>query len=56
MCGIAGYTTWQQPSAELTKLEQMGEAIFHRGPDAGSVYFDDNIGMVHRRLATIDLS
>lgn len=34
----------------------MGQAIIHRGPDAGAVYQDDRIGLVHRRLSIIDLS
>jgi asparagine synthase (glutamine-hydrolysing) len=34
----------------------MGQAIIHRGPDAGAVWMDDNIGFVHRRLSILDLS
>ncbi|MCK7544030.1 asparagine synthase (glutamine-hydrolyzing) [Marinobacter bryozoorum] len=37
-------------------LEAMGQAIIHRGPDAGATWQDDNIGLVHRRLSIIDLS
>ncbi|GLX82109.1 asparagine synthase (glutamine-hydrolyzing) [Thalassotalea eurytherma] len=56
MCGIAGYTTFNAEPATKASLEKMGEAIIHRGPDAGNVYYDENIGLCHRRLAIIDLS
>src|SRR5690554_4342144 len=34
----------------------MGESIRHRGPDAGAIWTDDEVGLVHRRLSIIDLS
>lgn len=34
----------------------MGEAIVHRGPDAGAIWMDDQIALVHRRLSILDLS
>lgn len=37
-------------------LEAMGEAIRHRGPDAGATWLDEQIGLVHRRLSILDLS
>lgn len=56
MCGIAGLTTFNKSQVETDVLESMGQAIFHRGPDAGEVYKDASVGLVHRRLAIIDLS
>lgn len=56
MCGIAGLTTFNKNQVETDVLESMGQAIFHRGPDAGEVYKDASVGLVHRRLAIIDLS
>lgn len=59
MCGLAGFLrTPQTPNhdAQHQWLEQMGEAIVHRGPDAGGVYLDDHIALVHRRLSILDLS
>lgn len=56
MCGIAGFTTFDQTPATTETLEKMGQAIFHRGPDAGGVFVDDGVGLCHRRLAIIDLS
>lgn len=59
MCGFAGFfrsssTPDQQQNQRL--LEAMGNAILHRGPDAGATYQDDYIGLVHRRLSILDLS
>ncbi|MBE1287788.1 MAG: asparagine synthase (glutamine-hydrolyzing) [Alteromonadaceae bacterium] len=56
MCGIAGFWTNEAHALSSENLSAMGEAIAHRGPDASDIYVDDNIGLVHRRLAIIDLS
>lgn len=59
MCGLAGFLRLDNtPERERhgAILEAMGEAIRHRGPDAGRVWMDDQLGMVHRRLSIIDLS
>lgn len=57
MCGFAGELR-SQPSAQQERLHAMGRAIAHRGPDATDVWTDTaaGIGMVHRRLAIVDLS
>jgi asparagine synthase (glutamine-hydrolysing) len=61
MCGIAGFIG----GAEASRLEdaepilkKMGEAILHRGPDAGGFWTDPGqaVALAHRRLAIIDLS
>lgn len=57
MCGVAGYVTYRQPMADAAGLlGRMGEAIYHRGPDAGAHYHDEQVGLCHRRLSIIDLS
>lgn len=59
MCGFAGFlrsTAVPNRDAHREWLENMGQAIIHRGPDAGGVFLDDHIGLVHRRLSIIDLS
>jgi asparagine synthase (glutamine-hydrolysing) len=56
MCGIAGFTRFHQTTGDIDTLKQMGNAIFHRGPDAGGEYLDDHVGLCHRRLSIIDLS
>lgn len=58
MCGIAGY--FSRRAAELGGgvLMAMGDAIAHRGPDDHGAWFDADagIGLVHRRLAIVDLT
>ncbi len=56
MCGIAGFTLFNHPMGDTETLKSMGNAIYHRGPDAGGEYLDDHVGLAHRRLAIIDLS
>jgi asparagine synthase (glutamine-hydrolysing) len=56
MCGIAGFSRHQFAHSSTDMLESMGQAIFHRGPDAGGTYIDDNVGLCHRRLSILDLS
>ena len=56
MCGIAGilYRDRQRP-VDLAVLKSMGEAIAHRGPDGEGFFAAAGVGLVHRRLAIIDL-
>lgn len=59
MCGLAGImsATPLKGNIELI-LEQMGSAIFSRGPDSFGFWSEpgSNIGLVHRRLAILDLT
>ena len=61
MCGFAGFAeaggNIDRESCE-TRLRKMGEAIVHRGPDAGGVWLNDalSVGLSHRRLSILDLS
>ncbi|MCA9060389.1 MAG: asparagine synthetase B, partial [Planctomycetaceae bacterium] len=57
MCGIAGvlYDDHQRTvDAEL--LRAMGAAIRHRGPDGQGTFRAGPVGLVHQRLAIIDLA
>ncbi|TMJ13064.1 MAG: asparagine synthase (glutamine-hydrolyzing) [Alphaproteobacteria bacterium] len=61
MCGIAGFIdlAGARSSGQNDALARaMGEAVRHRGPDAGGVWSDPEAGvwLVHRRLAIIDLT
>ncbi|MBU2955614.1 asparagine synthase (glutamine-hydrolyzing) [Marinobacter sp. F3R08] len=61
MCGFAGFAGPEllgSRSQTESVLSAMGQAIRHRGPDAGGVWFDGELrlGLVHRRLSIIDLS
>src|SRR5688572_33160650 len=55
MCGIAGFYS---PEKKFTRddLAAMTKMLAHRGPDASGFYFDEEAGLGHRRLSTIDLS
>jgi len=53
MCGIAGFSG----AFSHKMLHEAGQLIAHRGPDACGAYVNDQgIGLIHRRLAIIDLS
>lgn len=55
MCGIAGGMgkDGRPPSPEI--LEKLTDALRHRGPDGDGQHVADHVGLVHTRLAIIDL-
>ena len=55
MCGITGFLTKKYNSKDLQKIT---DSLYHRGPDANGIFFDENIGigLGHRRLSILDLS
>lgn len=52
MCGICGIFGFE----DKTLVKKMCQVIAHRGPDDDGFFFDENIGLGHRRLSIIDLS
>ena len=54
MCGIVGFIDSKSQDKEI--LENMMNAIIHRGPDDSGMYLDDTIALGHRRLSIIDLA
>lgn len=61
MCGIAGFSCMQADYAKETLkwnsvLDDMKQAIRHRGPDAEGKALFPLAGLAHRRLSIIDLS
>lgn len=57
MCGIAGF--FGLPTALASPhqtLQQMVQAIAHRGPDASGFHIDAGAGLGHARLSIIDLA
>jgi len=56
MCGIAGHLRLDGAAPDQRELERMSLAIEHRGPDGAGLWVDGPLGLVHRRLAIIDLS
>lgn len=58
MCGFAGIFHFGRPEpVQRELLERMGDVLAHRGPDGAGSYAspDGRLGLVHRRLAIIDL-
>src|SRR5215475_10558132 len=60
MCGIAGFVSlradpWREADAALAAMSSL---ISHRGPDGRGEWIssDGSVGLVHRRLAIIDLT
>jgi asparagine synthase (glutamine-hydrolysing) len=56
MCGIAGQYCPRGEAPDRSLLEAMGKRLLHRGPDGEGIHIRLNAGLVHRRLAIIDLS
>lgn len=56
MCGIAGIIGFQGDMA--AEIQKMNQKLYHRGPDAGSCWLDENrsVALGHRRLSIVDLS
>ncbi|WP_084362794.1 asparagine synthase (glutamine-hydrolyzing) [Roseivirga echinicomitans] len=56
MCGLAGVFNLNDKPITTQLLKKMGESIAHRGPDGEGIFIDENVGLVHKRLAILDTS
>ena len=56
MCGLAGIFNLNDKPVTTQLLKKMGESIAHRGPDGEGLFIDENVGLVHKRLAILDTS
>jgi len=58
MCGIAGIIVADPTQLRREELSKLGNALRHRGPDGEGQWVskDGRVGLVHRRLAIIDVS
>jgi glutamine phosphoribosylpyrophosphate amidotransferase len=57
MCGIAGILNIQSNTNLTHSIQNMTDALAHRGPDSGGFFVDENkVALGHRRLSIIDLS
>ncbi len=58
MCGIAGIISPHSSFVQQFRLQQMADALQHRGPDGEGYWINEGstLGFVHRRLTIIDLS
>lgn len=54
ICGIVDYTGITPKEKDL--VNRMNQRLFHRGPDDGGTFFDEKLGLGHRRLSILDLS
>ncbi|HHT9118281.1 MAG TPA: asparagine synthase (glutamine-hydrolyzing) [Candidatus Hypogeohydataceae bacterium YC38] len=56
MCGICGVIGFDEKRpVERGLLEEMCQALYHRGPDEGGTFIEGNVGLGMRRLSIIDL-
>jgi asparagine synthase (glutamine-hydrolysing) len=55
MCGIAGLMTTNGAPFPGERLDALASALRHRGPDGEGRHLGDGVGLIHRRLAIIDL-
>lgn len=56
MCGIAGWFEKAKDfKAQAGTIKRMSESISRRGPDDGGVFHNDEVCLIHRRLAVIDV-
>jgi asparagine synthase (glutamine-hydrolysing) len=55
MCGISGFYS-ANSDFNYDDLVKMTDVMVHRGPDASGYFFDNIVGLGHRRLSIIDLS
>ena len=53
MCGFVGFTNYIADDGNV--LEQMMNAIVHRGPDSSGAFVDKDIALGFRRLSIIDI-
>ena len=58
MCGLTGFWAPKTPLEPSSIIASMTQTLVHRGPDAGSTWFDVSTGIAfgHRRLAVLELS
>jgi asparagine synthase (glutamine-hydrolysing) len=57
MCGFAGAIDlfgWREPDRAI--VEQMADAIVHRGPDGSGSFYAPGVGIAHRRLSIVGVA
>ncbi len=56
MCGVAVIISFDGSALRRDCLQNMTDALAHRGPDGQGLFIDPPVGLGHRRLAIIDLT
>lgn len=56
MCGIAGWLSSSNNLYDKTNIiEKMSETLKDRGPDEKGFFIKNNVALIHRRLAVVDI-
>lgn len=55
MCGICGIFDFTGDLIDREIVRRMSSVITHRGPDGEGEFFDQEVGLSHRRLSIIDV-
>jgi len=55
MCGIFGHYSFENINYTQQQIENMGDAISHRGPDGQGIYYTEKLSLGNQRLAILDL-
>jgi asparagine synthase (glutamine-hydrolysing) len=57
MCGITGIMHFSPAGKDrLSKVKVSADTLFHRGPDGGNYFMNEEMALGHRRLSIIDTS
>ncbi|MDC1150374.1 asparagine synthase (glutamine-hydrolyzing) [Gammaproteobacteria bacterium] len=56
MCGLTGILCSEPNNNISSNVSKMNSFLTHRGPDDDGIWYEENIGLGHRRLAILDLS
>ena len=56
MCGILGIYNLNNEAIDQVNATSMLKKIEHRGPDGKGFFFEEGIGLLHRRLSILDTS
>ncbi len=55
MCGIAGIVLREDRVVDRSLLQKLATALAHRGPDGSGFFVKGSVGLVHTRLAIMDV-
>ncbi len=56
MCGIFGIVLPKGEKPDESLVQKATDMLWHRGPDSGGYFFENNLALGNRRLAILDLS
>ncbi|HEY1098305.1 MAG TPA: asparagine synthase (glutamine-hydrolyzing) [Myxococcota bacterium] len=56
MCGIGGRLFGVRGDDDVRRTDTLSAALRHRGPDGDGVFSDDDVLLVHTRLALVDVA